>query len=328
MSDQPRVRQRDRLRAGPDERECIRIAVPHLDDHPSSYVVRDLIHGLVGVGLKPVRIPRHVGAALARAGVRPPRTSKALIVVPMMGPRFDVLHAACLFGTPVPYCWDVWEPRWDDWVNTLTRLRPPLVMTTALQSAEYLQGRLPGIRVEHLPEAADLQRYLPGAELHSRGIDVLELGRRNNAWHAAVVGETERRRLRHLYEPWPGKLVFPGGEDEMLRGLADSKVSVCFPSSITHPLRAGSVTTMTHRYLESIASRSVVLGHGTEELTALLGCDPVVPADPVDPWGQLSSVLDSISHYQERVDDARTRLLAVGGWNTRVSQLAALVRGL
>jgi hypothetical protein len=305
----------------------IRIAVPQLDEHPSSYVVRDLIHALVGIGLHPVRIPRRVGTALARTGVRPPRSSSALIVVPMMGPRFDLLHAACLFGIPVPFCWDVWEPAWDSWVAALTRLRPPLVVTTALQSAEYLQDRLPGTRVEHLPEATDLARYSPGAALRDRGIDVLELGRRSGAWHDAVVGETARRGIRHVYEPEPGRLVF-ATEAEMLRGLADSKVSVCFPSSVTHPQRSGSVTTMTHRYLESIASRCVVVGQAPEELPSLLGCDPMVPADSEDPWGQLHSVLESIASYQERVDEARERLLAVGGWETRAGQFAALVRGL
>jgi hypothetical protein len=291
-------------------------------------VVRDLISALVDIGMEPVRIPRRVGTVLARAGVRPPRSSRVLVVVPMMGPRFDLLHAACLFGTPVPFCWDVWEPQWKDWEATLARLRPPLVMTTALQSAEYLHGRLPGIRVEHMPEAAVLNRYSAGAELHERRIDVLELGRRNNAWHAAVVHEAEARGARHLYEPRPGQLVFTGGEKEMLRGLADSKVSVCFPSSVTHPQRSGLVTTMTHRYLESIASRCVVLGHAPEELTSLLGCDPVVHADRTDPWGQLRSVLDSISSYQEQVDSAQKRLLAVGGWDTRATQLAALLREL
>jgi hypothetical protein len=314
------------MRAEHGRRGGIRVAVPYLDDHPSSYVVRDLIRALVDIGIRPARIPRRVGTGLLRAGVRPPRSSRALIVTPMMGSRFDLLYAACLLGTPVPFCWDVWEPEWEAWGATLARVRPPLVVTTASQSAEYLRDRLPGTRVEHLPEATRLDRYSPGAPLGDRKIDVLELGRRSPAWHDAVVGEAERSGVRHLYEPVPGQLVF-AGEAEMLAGLADSKVSVCFPSSVTHPQRSGSVTTMTHRYLESIASRCVVLGHAPEELTSLLGYDPVVPADPTDPWGQLHSVLDSISTYQERVDEARTRLLAVGGWATRANQLAALVRG-
>lgn len=303
-----------------------RVALPHLDEHPSSYVVRGLVRALERAGVRPVRLPRRVGSVLARAGVRPPRSSRALVVVPMMGPRFDLLHTAALFGTPVPYCWDVWEPRWDDWADTLARFRPPLVMTTALQSAEHLRDRLPGIRVEHVPEAADLERYLPGAELADRRIDVLELGRRNHAWHDAVVPHTAGHGLRHLYEPEPGRLVFPGGEREMLEGLADSRISVCFPSSVTHPGRSGSVTTMTHRYLESIASRSLVLGSTPAELPLLLGCDPVVPADADDPWGQLRSVLASIEQYQAQVDQARDRLLAVGGWDTRAAQIVDLLQ--
>ena len=304
------------------------VAVSRLDEHPSSYVVRDLVSALVRLGARPVRVPQRVGKVLTRAGVRLPRTSGALVVTPMMGPRFDLLNAACLVGTPVPFCWDVWEPAWDSWVAALARVRPPLVVTTARQSAEHLQHRLPACRVVHLPEATRIERYHPGPALTERGIDVLELGRRNDAWHAAVVQGAGRHGGRHLYEPAPGRLVFPGGEEEMLRGLADSKVSVCFPSSVTHPQRSGSVRTMTHRYLESIASRCVVLGEGPAELATLLGWDPVVAADPADPWGQLRSLLESIGSHQQRVDVARERLRAVGSWDTRAAQLIELLRQL
>ena len=304
----------------------IRVAAPRLDAHPSSYPVRELVRALADEGVRPVRVSRRMGAALMRADVVPRRHADRLVVVPVMGPRFGVLHAAALHGSPAPFCWDVWEPEWPSWVSALRRFEPPLVVVTSVQSAEYLRGALDGTRVEWLPEATTVAAYNPGPALVDRPIDVLELGRRYDAWHSAVrPALAGTRGSSHLYEKRRGELVFPD-ERGLRDGLARSKVSVCFPSSITHPERAGSVRTMTHRYLESIASRCLVLGQAPPEVSMLLGFDPVLEVDMHDPWGQLSSVLGCIDSFQDGVDRARTSLLEVGDWRARVRELLALIR--
>jgi hypothetical protein len=242
-----------------------------------------------------------------------------------MGPRFDALATASLFGTPVPFCWDVWEPEWDDWAEYLDRSRPPLVVTTAKASAQHLGAALGQSVVHHLPEAINLARYSPGTVLSNRTIDVLEMGRRHAHWHEAVTLSTDAQGVRHLYEEVPGRVIFES-QDSLVAGLANSKISVCFPSSVTHPERSGSVSTLTSRYLESLASRCLLLGEAPSELTDLLGFAPAVTADLNEPFQQLRSLLGSISSYQEQVDAAYERVHAVGGWDHRARQLLELVR--
>lgn len=137
----------------------------------------------------------------------------------------------------------------------------PVVFVTALESARFLARALPRSEVVHLPEATRLDRHDCGTCLADRNVGVLELGRRYPAWHEAV---TEAVRLRsplsHQYEAEPGRLVYPD-ERALRQGLSQTVISVCFPSSLTHPQRSGSVETMTQRYLESMASGCLVLGH-------------------------------------------------------------------
>jgi hypothetical protein len=249
------------------------------------------------------------------------------VIVPMMGTRFDLLYAASMYGRVIPFCLDVWEPAWQSWIRALERIRPPLVIVTSLDSAIHLGKALDDTRVEFLPEAANVHAYRAGDALAHRPIDILELGRRNHPWHDAVTPRAEALGWKHLYEQRPGELVFPD-EATLVTGLSASKLSVCFPSSVTHPERAGSVCTMTHRYLESLASRCLIVGRTPPELPALLGFDPVVPADTADPVSQLHLLLDSVESFQEMVDQARAQLLTVGDWTTRARDLLALVRDL
>jgi hypothetical protein len=303
----------------------VRVALPFLGKHPSSYVIRDFVQALQRQGVPQISLPRRIGSVLARSGLRLPRARRDLVIVPLMGPRFDVLATASLYGQPVPFCWDVWEPQWDLWAEALSRARPPLVITTAEASATYLASRLHSSVVLHLPEAIDVGKYLPGGLLSERATDVLEMGRRNAHWHDAVTANARAGGVEHLFERAPGEVIFPD-EASLVAGLAQTKVSVCFPSSVTHPERSGSVSTLTSRYLESIASRCLVLGEAPAELPRLLGLDPVVRSDMDQPWGQLRQVLGSIESYQPQVDEAYEQVVEVGGWDYRIRQLLTLLK--
>ena len=305
----------------------LRIAVPVLDDHPSSYVVRDFVSAVAREGVEAVQLHRGIGSLLARSGLSAPRRRRNFIIVPLMGARFDVLAASTLYGIPIPFCWDVWEPEWSSWAKAFRRTNPPLVITTARRSAQHLQAVLGGIRVEHLPEAIDIAKYSPGSPLRSRSIDVLELGRRHSRWHEAVKTAAQDTDVLHLYERVPGELVF-ADETTLSSGLAQSKISVCFPSDLTHPKRSGSVSTLTSRYLESMASRCLVLGESPPELGDLLGFDPVVGADMTQPWPQLNLILSRIETYQDQVDRAHRQVQSVGSWSFRIRQLLDLIQAL
>ena len=102
---------------------------------------------------------------------------------------------------------------------------------------------------------------------------------------------------RSLARPVADALAAPpplGLRMPLAAGFGDAKVSVCFPSSTTHPQRSGSVETATHRYFESFASRCIVVGRAPAELVDLFGYNPVVEADT---RAQRSSLFASWSNH-------------------------------
>jgi hypothetical protein len=263
-----------------------------------------------------------------RCRLRTPRTQyplKRTIVVPLMGPQFPQIYEAGRHGKLVLFCWDVWEPLWHAWVKHLIATKPKLVIVTARQSAIFLSEKVPDVHIKYVPEAINTNDYKSGRPLHERTLDVLELGRRHTGWHDAVTNVLAANEYKHFFEFAPKEVIFPTSRS-FVDGLADTKVSVCFPSSLTHPKRSGCVETTTQRYLESMASGCLVLGHAPAELCDMFGFNPVVEVDWVSPSKQLIDILNNVERYEGFAQKATIRAREVGSWELRSKMVAAMLR--
>jgi len=240
--------------------------------------------------------------------------------VPLMGPAEYRLFPHCYGADSIVYCYDCWPAYYDRWEAIFRRHQIRLAFFSARQSAEYFAARIPEMRSVWLPEATDPQVYERRLPLHERKIEVLELGRRYDWWHAQVTPGLASQRVSHRYENPRGQIIFPTRED-FLRGLGNSRISVCFPASLTTPERAGEVETVTHRYFEAMASGCLLLGHCPAELAELFGYNPVIEVERDAPLEQLLNILAQIQTYQEQVERNYQRLLEVGTWQVRVRTL-------
>lgn len=243
----------------------------------------------------------------------------------LMGPQFaKCMPHFMLPATKGVYLFDVWPDVRDRVVHFVEALSVDYVFVSASQSADYVRERV-GARVEWVPEGIDPApyRHRPSGE---RDVDVLQLGRKYDAYHERIVGELARRGKTYLYERTKGDIVFPTREG-FLDGLARSRVSVCVPSSVTHPARSGDVETMTLRYLQSMASKCVVVGHAPEEMVRLFGYNPVVEIDMGDPAGQLLDVLDGVDRYADLVERNYRAVLDRHTWRHRWQAIADVLFG-
>lgn len=220
----------------------------------------------------------------------------------------------------IPVAHDCWEPQYDRWVEFLRRAGIRRAFFTARQAAEAMTERVPGLQAEWLPEGIELGLFAPDCPLTARSIDILELGRRSEQFHQAIRAHCEERGNRHLYQRSSHELVFATRE-AFREGMPDTKLLICFPSSLTNPERSGTVETMTLRYLEGIACKSVILGHAPRELVDLFGYNPVVEVDPVDPAGQVDRLLGNIGEHVSLVERNFARLHEVGTWDIRIRDL-------
>lgn len=288
---------------------------------PSNYPVAELVLALEAAGLPPApAVPPPVGRLAERLGLNRSmaRRGGSAVLVPLMGPA-----AACLFPHSMTHecvvvCWDVWSPDDDAWARLFRRHQVSRAVMTAREAAGRWHAR--GLRTAWVPEAVDPPPGSPGPPLTGRRIDVLELGRRHPGYHAAITPVLDRAGRVHRYERVRGEVVFPT-RAELMAGLRDTVVNVCFPGSVTHPERSGDIETLTRRYLEAMAAGTVLVGSAPAELVDLFGYDPVVPVDPDDPGRQLVEVLAHAERYAPLVARNYARYLEVGTLRARVPRL-------
>ena len=298
-----------------------------------TYPVLGLEKALIASGVRPVSQKstgfwRFLTKAQARAGMVRNfwKAGKDIYLAILMGPANYRLFPYSYFREAVIYGFDCWPAQFPRWEAFLRRNRIRLAFFTARHSAEYFSQKIPGMKGEWLPEAVEPEAYHHSKGLEERSIDVLELGRRNETLHQAITQRLKESRRVHLYEPEKGRIVFPTREG-LVQGLADSKISVCYPSSITHPERSGEVETVTHRYFESMASGCILWGKCPQELRDLFGYNPVIEVDERSPYEQLEEILQNLGSYQELVCRNYQRLLEVGTWRVRAAAMLEVLKG-
>ena len=219
-----------------------------------------------------------------------------------------------------PYCFDCWPNEYERWRSFFKRHRVRLAFFSARQSAQHFAAEFPEMQAVWLPEATNPLDYCASKSLSDRDIDVLELGRKHDQFHFKIVDSLAGAGRRHLFERVKGEIIFPD-RASLIEGMGRSKISICFPSSQTHPERSGSVETVTHRYFESMASKCLIVGHAPQELTDLFGYNPVIDVRWGSEFEQIESVLDNLSSFEDLVERNYHRLLEVGSWTSRVAKI-------
>ena len=240
-------------------------------------------------------------AGLMKVGRLPFPTRRQAAFFHINHPWVNGLYPYRSFYPCVTYSFDCWSPIYDKWERFFARTRPCLSFISAKASVAEMSKRCPSTEFRWLPEAIDPGIFHPSRPLADRQIDVLELGRRLQTYHKAIKGALEQAGRRHIYSLIDGEIKF--SRSECVDLYANTKVSLCFPTALTHPERAGRVETTTLRYWEAIASKCLLVGHCPRELRELMDYNPVVEADIDHPEQQLiEEILPQIDRYQVFVD--------------------------
>jgi len=248
------------------------------------------------------------------------RSDKGPVFVGLMGLTESCTFPFSYWTEIVPFCFDCWPNHYRRWTAFFKRHRVRIAFFSARQSAQYFSNALPAMKSVWLPEATSPSEYYPSIPWSQRNIDVLELGRRNDIFHDSIVQQLAQANKSHLFERKKGEIVFPD-RTTFIKGLARSKISVCFPCSQTHPERSGDVETVTHRYFESMASKCLIMGHAPQELIDLFGYNPIIEADRGHEFEQIESLLNGSDATERLIERNYMRLLEVGTWEIRVAEI-------
>lgn len=191
------------------------------------------------------------------------------------------------------------------------------------QATKMLSESLQSTSCHWIPEGINPEEY-KHASFPGKDIDVLQLGRRYDRYHHLIAEPLEKLGKVYLYEKISGQIIFPTRK-EYIEGLARSKISICVPSNLTHPGLAGGIETMTIRYLQSMVSKCLIIGHAPHEMIELFGYNPVVEIDYTDPLNQILSILKNGAAYTPLIEKNYQTVLERHTWKHRWEKISRIL---
>jgi hypothetical protein len=235
-------------------------------------------------------IPRH----LQRLSLFKGKRDKKFCVI--VGKEFQKCLIPFLYSADNSlYIFDAWPAYQDRIENFIRATRVRNVFFSSRYATDLFNAKNLDCRITWVPEGITVSNY-KFVDYAQKDIAVLAFGRRYDAYHEKIVGRLEEEGITYLYEKVIKAIVFPTRQD-FIDGLARTKISICIPSSITHPEKAGKISTMTIRYLQSMASKCLIVGYMPDEMRSLFDYMPIVEIDDTDPAGQLIDILNNFDRY-------------------------------
>lgn len=243
----------------------------------------------------------------------------------MMG--LDIMKCLPHFYIPFQkksiYLFDAWQGSHDQIKHFVDFFKIENIFVSSLSAAETLKSKLKNSNVHWIPEGINPQEYSYSI-YEKKNIDVIAVGRRYDNYHYIIVEILKKLGKIYLYEKVKGEIIFPSRE-EFKVGLGRSRISICVPSSITHPDRAGNIETMTIRYLQSMVSKCLILGHAPEEMIELFGYNPVIEIDMQKPQEQLLSILNDYNNYIPLIEKNYSMAVKNHTWECRWVQIQNII---
>lgn len=242
-----------------------------------------------------------------------------------MGPDFGKVLPSCYVSTNTyAYFFDIWPKFFNETEKFLKNSSIKQVFLSSSYATNYFRKK-GFINVNWIPEGVSSKeyKYLPYAQ---KDIDVLELGRKHPDVHIKIVKKLFKNDKKHFYEQNTGESIFIGKESFII-GMARSKISICFPKSITHPNIAGPVNTMTNRYLQSMASKCLVVGTASDEMENLFEYNPVIQLSKDNPAEHILDILSHYGDYHDLIEKNYQNVMHNHTWEKRWESILEIIRG-
>jgi hypothetical protein len=232
----------------------------------------------------------------------------------LMGPDFAKIKPFNISSSQIDvYMFDAWPAVYFSHIEEhIEKLKISHVFFSSKQVAEIFQNKnIPNCY--WIPEAVDYKKY-HFLDYGKKDIDILQFGRRYDLIHVDLLNKINVYNISYFYSD--GGLLF-NSDSDFKEGLARSKISLCFPTSLTHPEKAGGISTMTTRYLQSMASKCLVVGRMPEEMKELFDYLPVIELNLNEPFMHLKNILDNYSEYIPLIEKNYLNICQNHSWVNR-----------
>lgn len=228
---------------------------------------------------------------------RKPGNNEAVFTL-LMAPHdiYKIIPSGLKAKSVYLYVYDIWEREYEYFEKVIRALNINTVFFSSLQTKNDFEQRLKDTSIKFiwLSEAirAEKYKFLP---YDKKDIDVLSFGRKYNNYHREILEYTRNNKIKYLYQE-NDQLLFKT-EPELIDALSGARISICFPSSVTHQEISGNISKVTMRYFQSMACKCLILGRNPDDLLRLFDYSPVIEIDEKNPREQLQEILDNYEKY-------------------------------
>lgn len=230
----------------------------------------------------------------------------------------------CKANLKALWMFDAWEPLFFDIENTIRKFNINILFTSSMQAATYFNSlKIQNFKSHWIAEAVDFESYT-FVEPEKKTIDVLQMGRKWDEYHEAIKDIEIEEKLVYKYEKKKGKIIFKDRID-FISGLANTKISICVPSIITHPEKSGNISTLTIRYFQSMASKCLILGKRPLDMEFLFDYNPIIEIDMKRPVEQLVDILKNYNEYLPLIEKNYNEVKLKHTWNNRAMEIKNII---
>lgn len=240
-----------------------------------------------------------------------------------MGSRFPKIFPYIFRkGYKAIYLFDAWPVTHAFIARFVRDFKINHLFVSSSQATEMLNKILDNEICFWLPEGIDANDYR-FYQPEKKDIEVVAIGRKFDLYHDLIVAPLLQKQINYVFST-AEKMAFTDHSD-LIEGLARSKISICFPANSTHPERTGGIETMTHRYLQSMASKCLVLGKAPEEMIVLFGYNPVIEVDMNNPDKQVIEILSNFEKYTELIERNYEMVVRNHTWENRWESISTII---
>jgi len=241
----------------------------------------------------------------------------------------DFLNCLPYFMLPVRksiYMFDAWPVSHEIISQFVSHFGVEHIFLSSSQATDRLKNTAGRSQFHWIPEGINPEEY-KHFSYQRKDIDVLAFGRQYDEYHEKIKSPLETDGKVYIYAKTQGKIALPLflSRETFIEGLARSKVSICVPSGITNPQRSGDIQTMTIRYLQSMVSKCLIVGHAPDEMITLFGYNPVIEIDMENAVSQIREILSNYSAYRPLIERNYTSVIEGHTWSHRWKMITEIL---
>jgi len=210
-------------------------------------------------------------------------------------------------------CWlqELWIDEIEDQRTLIERLnRFDLVVCSFAETVAPLQKVL-SVPVVYLPWGVDMLRFSPYPNPPRRAIDMLSIGVRHPATHAALIEHAERTGQFYSYETISGRAMmqdYRAHRDNYIGQLKRSRYFFSYIAKVERLQERGSQIEFGLRYVEGTAAGAVLLGNRIDSpaFEEYFGWEDAVIDIPYE-CPEIGEVITGLDAQPERLEAIRQR---------------------